>query len=50
MTLHPVCSADYKNRVVEHLKRPLHLCGKVDMPRRVKKRNLRIPKPKNRLL
>ena len=35
MRLHTVRPADDKNRVIQYLKRPLHLRRKIHMPRRI---------------
>ena len=39
MPLHPVRSADYQQRIVQHLQSPLHLCAEIHMSRRVQQRD-----------
>ena len=50
MSLHSVRTADYKNRAVQNLQCSLHLCRKIHMSRRVKKRYFQISQRQLRLL
>ena len=50
MSLHTVRPVDDKHRIVKHLKRPLHLRRKINMPRRIQQRHLHILPRKNCLL
>ena len=50
MALHAVGAGDHQNGAVQHLKRPLHLGGKVHVSRRVQQGNPGIPQLQHRLL
>ena len=50
MPLHAVRAADHQHRAVQHRQCPLHLGGKVHMPRRIQQRNGAVPYLQHRLL
>ena len=50
MPLNAICTADQQNRIIQHLQRTLHLCGKIHMTGSVKKCDLRISQREKRLL
>ena len=50
VALHAVGAGDHQNGAVQHLKRPLHLGGKVHVSRRVQQGNPGIPQLQHRLL
>ena len=37
MSLHTICSADHKNRIIKNLQCTLHFCRKIYVPRRIEK-------------
>ena len=50
VALHAVCPAHKQQRKIQHLKRPLHLGGKVHMSRRIQKRDACLRERQLRLL
>ena len=49
VALHPIRTVDYKDRIIQHLKRTLHLTGKIHMSRRIQQKHLRSLKLQHRL-